>query len=57
LNFAISSLNRHSRANGNPAPDQVEDKHFQLVMDSHFRGNDEKGVFFKGLSGFSSWAK
>jgi hypothetical protein len=38
LNFAINSLNSHSRlsavpaqagANGNPVPDQVEDKHFQ----------------------------
>jgi hypothetical protein len=32
--------------NGNPAPDQVEDKHFQLIMDSHFRGNDAKRVRF-----------
>ena len=49
LNFAINSLNGHSRANGNPVPDQVEDKHFQLVMDSRFRGNDRKGAFFKAL--------
>jgi len=34
LNFARNSLNRHSRENGNPVPDQVEDKHFQLVIDS-----------------------
>ena len=34
MNFARNSLNRHSRENGNPVPDQVEDKHFQLVIDS-----------------------
>ena len=50
MNFAINSLNGHPRANGNPVPDQVEDKHFQLVMDSRFRGNDRKGAFFKALS-------
>ena len=49
LKNAINSLNSHSRANGNPVPDQVEDKHFQVVMDSHFRGNDRKWTFFKGL--------
>ena len=40
LNFAVNSLNGHSRlsavpaqagANVNPVPDHVEDKHFQLV--------------------------
>ena len=59
LNFALNTLNGHSRlsavpaqagANGNPVPDQVEDKHFQLVMDSRFRGNDRKDAFFKALS-------
>ena len=37
LNFAINSLNGHSRTNGNPVPDQVEDKHSQLVVDSRVR--------------------
>ena len=50
LNFVKNSLNRHSRENGNPVPDQVEDKHFQLVIDSRFRGNDRKGAFCKALN-------
>ena len=37
LNFARNSLNCHSRENGNPVPDQVEDKHSQLVVDSRVR--------------------
>ena len=60
MNFAINSQNGHSRENGNPVPDlaarasqwqagQVENKHFQVLMDSHLRGNDKKGAFFKGL--------
>ena len=49
LNFAINSLNYHSRENGNPVPDQVEDKHSQSVIDSRLRGNDRKKAFFKGL--------
>ena len=50
LNFDRNSLNCHSRENGNPVPDQVEDKHSQSVIDSRFRGNDGKRAFFKGLN-------
>jgi hypothetical protein len=35
--------------NGNPVLNQVEDKHFQVVMDSHLRENDKKRPFFKDL--------
>ena len=47
MNFARNSLNRYSRENGNPVPDQVEDKYFQLVIDSRFCGNDRKRAFIK----------
>jgi len=47
LNFTRNSLNGYSHENGNPVPDQVEDKHSQLVIDSSFRRNDRKRAFFQ----------
>jgi len=49
LIFAKNSLDGHFRVNWNPVPDHVEDKHFQRVMDSRFRGNDREETFCKGL--------
>ena len=41
LNFAVNSLNSHSRANGARSEALALSMYFQVVMDSRFRGNDK----------------